>query len=238
MLEAHSKPASHFERLTKEALRRKRPKAHGHRSYSPADDSNSPATNLEVNNAAGILRLSRVAKRGFDIIAAVTGLFIFSPTFLLAAITIKLISAGSVLRTKIRRGFKSEHFSVIEFQIANNNEEIISRMLRSTGTDRLPQLINVLRGEMSIVGPDPFMVISPRDFEQQISSILQTVKPGMTGWARVNGSWGDSNLHATQQRLDLDQFYMERWSLLFDIKIIFMTVLSALAYPQTPSDPT
>jgi lipopolysaccharide/colanic/teichoic acid biosynthesis glycosyltransferase len=81
-------------------------------------------------------------------------------------------------------------------------------------------------------------IIPAKDFERQISSILQRVKPGMTGWARVNGYWGDSNLETMQHRLDLDQFYMERWSLLFNIKIISMTMFSEFAYPRTAGDPT
>jgi lipopolysaccharide/colanic/teichoic acid biosynthesis glycosyltransferase len=236
MLELHSKPASRFDQTA--PLRRKRLKAHGHTNYSPVANSNSPATDPSINNGVRELRFSRATKRVFDIVAAVVWLFIFSPTFLLVSITIKLMSPGSVFRSQIRRGFKNKHVSVLEFQIAKNPEGIISRMLRSTGTDRLPQLLNVLRGEMSIVGPDPFMIIPAKVCEQQISSILKSVKPGITGWARVNGYWGDSNLETMQHRLDFDQFYMERWSLLFDIKIIFMTTFSRLAYPQTDGDQT
>jgi lipopolysaccharide/colanic/teichoic acid biosynthesis glycosyltransferase len=235
MLEAHSKPPSHFERRTNEPPHRERLSAQGHASYGPAANSNSPATDLGLNNAARVPPLGRVAKRGFDIVVAVAGLLILSPTFLLISIAIKLISPGSIFRPEVRRGFNNEHISVFNFRIATkaeNHEGLFGRILLSTGIGRFPQLINVLRGEMSIVGPDPLMLIPIKDFERQILPILRKMKPGITGWARVNGYWDESNNpERMQHRLELDQFYVERWSLLFDMQIILMTMFSRLASP-------
>jgi lipopolysaccharide/colanic/teichoic acid biosynthesis glycosyltransferase len=236
MLGVHSKSASHLERPTKKNLRHTWSRAQGDTIFGLAIGSHGSAAHPEVN-AVRTPCLSRMAKRGFDIIAAAVALVIFSPTFLLISIGIKLTSPGAILASEVLYGFENRHFSILKFRImtkAANYKGILSRVLRITGTDRLPQLINVLRGEMSIVGPDPSTIVPAKDFEQQISSILQRVKPGMLGWARVNGNWGDGNPETMRRRLFLDQFYAERWSLLFDMKIIFMTMFfSRLAYPHT-----
>jgi lipopolysaccharide/colanic/teichoic acid biosynthesis glycosyltransferase len=103
--------------------------------------------------------------------------------------------------------------------------------LRRTGIDGLPQLINVLRGEMSIVGPSPYIAALNDIFAEQISLIRQRhrVKPGITGWAQVNGCCGESN-NVMRRRIEFDRYYVDNWSLLFDIKVILMTLFSKNAY--------
>jgi putative colanic acid biosynthesis UDP-glucose lipid carrier transferase len=107
----------------------------------------------------------------------------------------------------------------------------VGGVLRRTGIDGLPLLINVLRGEMSIVGPAPSVAALNNIFAEQISLIQlrQRVKPGITGWAQVNGCCGESN-KMTRQRIEFDRYYIENWSFLFDIKIVLMTLFSKNAY--------
>jgi lipopolysaccharide/colanic/teichoic acid biosynthesis glycosyltransferase len=142
----------------------------------------------------------RVAKRAFDIITATTALVLFSPTLLLASLAIKLDSRGPVFCTQIRHGYNNQPIPVLKFRstisISVTEKTTcltrVGRLLRQTGADGLPMLINVLRGEMSIVGPG-FYVTPPRMMlEEPILQIVwrNKMKPGLTGWAQVNGFQG------------------------------------------------
>jgi lipopolysaccharide/colanic/teichoic acid biosynthesis glycosyltransferase len=109
----------------------------------------------------------------------------------------------------------------------------IGRILRRTNLDELPQLINVIRGEMSIVGPRPHAVAHNEMYGRQIvrMSRRHNVKPGITGWAQVNGLRGETDtLEKMRKRVEYDIYYIDNWSLLFDLKIIIMTVLYRSAY--------
>ena len=110
---------------------------------------------------------------------------------------------------------------------------IIGQILRRTSIDELPQLLNVLIGEMSIVGPRPHATTHNKMFEDQILPFARrhNVKPGITGWAQVNGYRGPANtIDKMQMRLEYDLYYIDNWSFLFDLKIILMTLFSKKAY--------
>jgi lipopolysaccharide/colanic/teichoic acid biosynthesis glycosyltransferase len=179
-----------------------------------------------------------VAKRAFDIIAATIGLIIFSPMFLLVPIAIKIDSRGPVFRPQMRQGYDSEYISLLRFRStmvtqAGRNTSFMTRLgalLRRTGIDALPQLINVLRGEMSIVGPSPYVAAPNKISAEDISSIQRhRVKPGIIGWAQVNGCWGNTR-ELTRRRIEYDLYYIDNWSFLFDIKIILMSLSSTDSY--------
>jgi Undecaprenyl-phosphate glucose phosphotransferase len=189
-----------------------------------------------------------IIKRAFDLVCATVGLIIISPLLLITSIAIKIDSAGPVLFRQVRHGFNNEEIHVLKFrsmtcmedgrhfkQVVEDDPRVtrIGRIIRSTNIDELPQLINVLRGEMSIVGPRPHATAHNSLFDNLIApfSRRHNVKPGITGWAQVNGYRGATDtFEKMQQRIEYDLQYVDNWSLLFDIKIIVMTLLSKRAY--------
>ena len=109
----------------------------------------------------------------------------------------------------------------------------VGRWLRRWNIDELPQLINVLRGDMSLVGPRPHALSHDREYEQRIALYARrhNVKPGITGWAQVNGLRGEiDSEEKLRRRIDCDLYYIDNWSMLLDVKILFYTVFSRLAY--------
>jgi Undecaprenyl-phosphate glucose phosphotransferase len=193
-------------------------------------------------------QLQRIAKRVFDLAAATAGLVMLSPLLIAVAIAIKLDSRGPVLFRQRRHGYNNETIEVFKFrsmvqtrdegkfvQAVRNDSRItrVGAVLRRTNIDELPQLINVLRGEMSIVGPRPHATAHNRMFEDKISvfSRRHVVKPGITGWAQVNGCRGVTDtLEKMQQRVEHDLYYIDNWSFWLDLRIIVMTVFSKTAY--------
>jgi Undecaprenyl-phosphate glucose phosphotransferase len=187
-------------------------------------------------------------KRGFDIAAASLGLILFSPLLVVVAVAIKLDSRGPVLFRQMRHGYNNEVFRVLKFRSMTTIEDgcaftqamrddarvtRVGRVLRSTNIDELPQLVNVLRGEMSIVGPRPHPVAMNQNFEQQISPLSRRhkVRPGITGWAQVNGYRGQTDtLEKMRRRYECDIYYIDNWSFALDVKIILMTLFSKSAY--------
>jgi Undecaprenyl-phosphate glucose phosphotransferase len=192
--------------------------------------------------------LDRVVKRAFDVVVALAALVILSPFMLLVSVAIKLDSRGPVLFRQMRHGYNSETIQVFKFRTMTvwESEETfvqatrgdrrvtrLGRFLRRTNIDELPQLINVLQGQMSIVGPRPHATAHNEMFEKRISifSRRHTVKPGITGWAQVNGYRGETDtVEKMKQRVEYDLYYIDNWSLLFDLRIIIMTLLSKSAY--------
>jgi putative colanic acid biosynthesis UDP-glucose lipid carrier transferase len=164
-------------------------------------------------------------------------LMAISPLLIVIAIGIKLTSKGPVFYRQERIGVNGKKFNMLKFRSmpVNDNKDIIwgnadakqktkiGQFLRTTSLDELPQFINVLKGDMSIVGPRPERTVFVEQFKHEIDSYMQKhlVQAGITGWAQVNGWRGDSSL---KNRLEYDLFYIENWSLLFDLKIIMMTV--------------
>jgi Undecaprenyl-phosphate glucose phosphotransferase len=192
-----------------------------------------------------------VLKRGVDICAAILSLVALSPLLLTVAIAIKLDSVGPVLFRQNRHGYNNEIIPVIKFrsmtvvedgetattftQAKANDTRLtrIGRILRRTNIDELPQLLNVLRGEMSIVGPRPHPIALNAMFQDRISpfSRRHNVKPGLTGWAQVNGYRGETDtLDKMRRRIEYDLYYIDNWSFLFDVKIALMTLFSKHAY--------
>jgi len=194
---------------------------------------------IVANDWTPVFLFNHAAKRALDIVAATVGLMLFSPIFLVVSIAIKIDSRGPVFRRQMLPGYNNESIQLLTFRttavsLTQKTTSIVTRVggvLRRTGIDGLPQLINVLRGEMSIVGPAPSVADLNNIFAEQVSLIQQrhSVKPGITGWAQVNGCCGESN-KMMRQRIEFDRYYMENWSFLFDIKIVLMTLFSKKAY--------
>ncbi len=163
---------------------------------------------------------------------------------LLIALAIKLDSRGPVLFRQQRAGFGSGTFEMLKFRTmahradgeaevpqARRNDPRVTRLgalLRATSLDELPQLFNVLRGEMSLVGPRPHALAHDRFYAGLIDDYLarQRVKPGMTGWAQVNGLRGETDTpDKMRRRVQFDLYYIDNWSVFFDLKILFLTLL-------------
>jgi len=170
-------------------------------------------------------------KRVFDIVVATGGLVLLAPIILVASIAIKLDSRGPIFSRKIVYGYKNRTFRAIKFRSVaacaeadRNSSHVtrVGRVLRQTGIDELPQLLNVLRGEMSIVGPRPHAHHQDL-FENRLMPLLDGVKPGLTGWAQITES--REGFWTLEQRIDDDLYYIRNWTLWLDIKIILMTLV-------------
>ena len=191
---------------------------------------------------------NRAIKRAFDVAAAIVGLVLLSPFFVLVALAIKADSRGPVLFRQTRHGYNNEPIRVLKFRTMTVMEDgdnfrpvtrhdprvtRLGRILRRTNVDELPQLFNVLLGDMSIVGPRPHATSQNESFAKLILSFFRrhNVKPGITGWAQVNGYRGDTDtLEKMRRRVEHDLYYIDNWSLLLDLKIIVMTFFSRKVY--------
>jgi exopolysaccharide biosynthesis polyprenyl glycosylphosphotransferase len=184
----------------------------------------------------------RILKRSFDFLVSLVLIIILSPVYLIVALLVKLDSKGPILYAQERLGENGKTFKIVKFrsmtvdaekegpQWAQKRETRHTRLgkyLRLTSLDELPQLFNVLFGEMSLVGPRPERPYFVEQFKDTIPKYLDRhrVKTGMTGWAQVNGLRGDSSL---EERIKYDIYYIENWSLGFDIKILFKTIAEVL----------
>lgn len=178
-------------------------------------------------------------KRGLDMVGAAVGLVFLSPFMLLTAFLIRLESAGAIFYTQQRMGLDGRPFEMIKFRSMRADAEQngpgwtiendprrtrIGTFLRKTNWDEIPQLINVLLGEMSLVGPRPERPVYVEQFRTQIPRYMERhrEKAGMTGWAQVNGLRGDTSI---TDRTAYDLWYVENWSLWLDLKIIGRQVL-------------
>ncbi|MFV0281407.1 MAG: exopolysaccharide biosynthesis polyprenyl glycosylphosphotransferase [Rhodoblastus sp.] len=198
--------------------------------------------------AASISPLGAVSKRLCDIVLSAGALIALSPLLALIAIAIKLDSPGPVLYVQSRHGFNKKKFSILKFRSmrtldkdANVVQAVVNdpritrcgRFIRRFNFDELPQLLNVLRGEMSLVGPRPHALAHDRAFETDISLYARrhNIKPGITGWAQVNGFRGETDSQEKiWQRVHYDLHYIDNWSLRLDIWILFLTLFSRKAY--------
>jgi Undecaprenyl-phosphate glucose phosphotransferase len=180
-----------------------------------------------------------VAKRVFDILFSAVALILTSPILLVVAVAVKLTSRGPVLYRQERMGMDGAVFHILKFRTMRTDaEEAGARMatsrddrrtslgafLRRTSLDELPQLFNVLRGDMSLVGPRPERPVFIEEFKRQIPKyhLRHKVKAGITGWAQINGLRGQTSI---QKRIEYDLYYIENWSLLLDLKILVRTAL-------------
>ncbi len=182
--------------------------------------------------------VNRVVKAIEDRVLSAIILMLTSPLFLIIAIFIKLSSPGPVFYRQKRVSWNGKEFAMLKFRTMPVDAEaktgpvwakagesratFIGRFLRKTSLDELPQFINVLCGDMSIVGPRPERMVFVNQFKDQIPHYMQKhlVKAGITGWAQINGWRGNTSL---EKRIEYDLYYIENWSLLLDLKIIFLT---------------
>lgn len=182
-----------------------------------------------------------ILKRGFDFIASGLGLLVLSPFLLLIAIGVKCSSPGPILFKQRRVGYNKKEFKMLKFRSMRKNDEEdtawtkdedprrtkFGAFLRKTSLDELPQLINVLKGDMSLVGPRPELPHFVEQFKDTIPfyMVKHQVKPGMTGWAQVSGYRGDTSI---EERIKLDLWYIDHWSVGLDIRILFKTFFGGM----------
>ncbi len=183
--------------------------------------------------------LNRFVKRTTDIIGSAVGLIIASPIMIVSAILIKATSDGPVIFAQERVGLHNKPFQMYKFRTMIEQDESdeakgwttkddprvtkVGRFLRRTSLDELPQLINILLGQMSLVGPRPERPQFVEKFREEIPRymIKHQVRPGLTGWAQINGLRGDTSI---EKRIEHDLYYIENWTYEFDIKILILTI--------------
>ncbi len=180
-------------------------------------------------------------KRIIDIAGSLFGIILLSPVMIITAIGVKLSSPGPILFKQDRIGLNKKPFKMLKFRSmrVNTTEQTgwstdtdprktkFGSIIRKFSIDELPQLFNVLKGDMSLVGPRPEVPHYVRQFKEDVPLYLvrQQIRPGMTGWAQVNGLRGDTSIEA---RVKYDIWYIENWSLWLDIKILFKTVFGGM----------
>ena len=195
-----------------------------------------------------LTRAEIVQKRFFDLLFAALGLVALTPLMIAVAILIKLDSPGPIFFVQRRYGFNQQPFRIIKFRTMRSLEDgfavrqttrddprltKIGRWLRRWNIDEIPQLFNVLAGDMSLVGPRPHALSHDHEYERRISMYARrhNVKPGITGWAQINGYRGEiDSEEKIRKRVEYDLVYIDNWSLWLDLKIIARTVLSPTAY--------
>jgi Undecaprenyl-phosphate glucose phosphotransferase len=199
-----------------------------------------PTINLSETPLEG---WSRFLKRGFDLVVATIALIVFSPVMLIVAIAIKLGDRGPVFYRQERMGLDGKPFDIFKFRSMRVGAEKdtgakwaekddprrtrVGAFIRKTSLDELPQLFNVLLGDMSVVGPRPERPQFVEQFRAEFPHYMlrHKVRAGMTGWAQVHGWRGNTSIRI---RIEHDLYYIENWSLLLDLKILFMTVIHGL----------
>lgn len=180
-----------------------------------------------------------IAKRIVDIAGSLVCIILFSPFMLCAAIAVKCSGPGPIIFKQERVGlhnrkFQMYKFRTMEIQKPSNEQKAwttkgdprvtkAGRFLRRTSIDEMPQIFNVLKGDMSLVGPRPERPFFVEKFKEEIPRymIKHQVRPGMTGWAQINGYRGDTSI---RKRVEYDLYYIENWTMTFDIKILFLTL--------------
>jgi Undecaprenyl-phosphate glucose phosphotransferase len=188
----------------------------------------------------------RGVKRSIDVLSAIAGLLLFLPLLTIVALLIKLDSTGPVLFRQRRCGFNGRQFEILKFrtmtvledgpticQAAESDFRVtrLGKWLRRTSIDELPQLLNVLSGTMSLVGPRPHALAHDNHFDKVVSNYAfrHHVKPGLTGWAQVHGLRGPTPTVADiQRRVQFDLWYIDNWSLRLDLLIIVKTIVEVM----------
>lgn len=179
-----------------------------------------------------------MVKRAMDIVGSLFGIILTSPIMILSAVLVKLSSPGPIIFKQERVGLHNKPFYMYKFRsmelqspkeekkawTVKNDPRVtgVGKILRRTSLDELPQLFNILKGDMSLVGPRPERPLFVEKFKEEIPRYMvkHQVRPGLTGWAQVNGLRGDTSI---RKRIEYDIYYIENWTLGFDIKIILMT---------------
>ncbi len=205
-------------------------------NHKVVDLAGFPTIDICSTPMVGVNRLLKAVE---DRLLAAFILLCISPLLVAIAMAVKLSSPGPIFYRQKRVGWNGEEFEMLKFRSMPVNAEAASgpvwaskgdgratkvgQFLRRTSLDELPQFINVLKGEMSIVGPRPERKIFVDEFKEKIPRYMEKhlVKAGITGWAQVNGWRGNTSL---EKRIEYDLYYIEHWSLFFDLKIIFLTI--------------
>ncbi len=182
---------------------------------------------------------NRAAKRAVDLIGATVAIILFSPVMLLTVLVVALTEEGSVIYRQERVGLHNQVFYMYKFRSmimqdeekekaewsTRNDPRItpVGKLIRRTSIDELPQLFNVLKGEMSLVGPRPERPQFVQKFRDEIPRYMvkHQVRPGITGWAQINGYRGDTSI---EKRIEYDLYYIENWTMVFDMKILILTI--------------
>lgn len=182
---------------------------------------------------------NRAAKRAVDLIGETVAIILFSPVMLLTVLVVALTEEGSVIYRQERVGLHNQVFYMYKFRSmimqdeekekaewsTRNDPRItpVGKLIRRTSIDELPQLFNVLKGEMSLVGPRPERPQFVQKFRDEIPRYMvkHQVRPGMTGWAQINGYRGNTSI---EKRIEYDLYYIENWTMVFDMKILILTI--------------
>lgn len=211
--------------------------------YAPYMPSNPQVDNI---NGLPLINLRRIPldnvgnaflKRAMDIVGSLILILLSSPLMLFAAVGVKLSSPGPILFKQERVGLNKKNFYMYKFRSMRVNAKETTgwstnedprktpfgSLLRKFSIDELPQFFNVLKGDMSLVGPRPEIPYYVEQFKEDIPRYMvkHQVRPGITGWAQVNGLRGDTSI---QKRIEYDLYYIENWNLFFDLKILLMTL--------------
>ena len=179
-----------------------------------------------------------ICKRAMDIVGAIVAIIIFSPVMLVTAVLVKTTSKGPLIYKQERVGLHNQTFQMYKFRsmevqsvksekrawTVRDDPRVtkVGRVIRKTSIDELPQLFNILKGDMSLVGPRPERPFFVEKFREEIPRYMvkHQVRPGLTGWAQVNGYRGDTSI---KKRIEYDLYYIENWTMGLDIKILFLT---------------
>ena len=190
--------------------------------------------NVPLNNM-----MNAAVKRAVDIVGSLVGILLFSPIMVIVTLIIKLTSPGPVIFCQERVGLHNQPFKMYKFRSmtvqdpgreknkwttpGDSRVTAIGKIIRKTSIDETPQFFNILKGDMSLVGPRPERPFFVEKFKEEIPRymIKHQVRPGLTGWAQVNGYRGDTSII---KRIEHDLYYIENWTLGFDFKIMFLTV--------------
>ena len=193
---------------------------------------------INIRNVPLTNTMNKLIKRLIDIIGSIIALILFSPIMLIVAILVKKSSPGPIIFSQERIGLGNKPFKMYKFRsmgvqdpkkeakewTTKNDVRVtpVGRVIRKTSLDELPQFWNVLKGDMSLIGPRPERPLFVEKFKEEIPRymIKHQVRPGITGWAQVNGFRGDTSIRS---RIEHDLYYIENWSLGLDIKILFLT---------------
>jgi Undecaprenyl-phosphate glucose phosphotransferase len=205
-----------------------------------------PISTLQLT-AAPLGAAQLLTKRLLDIVASAVALVVLSPLFLVVACLIRLDSAGPVFFRQRRYGYNQKTFLIVKLRTMRVMEDgpsvqqatrgdcrvtRVGRWLRRWNVDELPQLYNVLKGDMSLVGPRPHALSHNLQYEKKIRRYARrhNVKPGITGWAQVHGFRGETDARRMRKRVEHDLYYIENWSLWLDFQILVRTVFSPSSY--------
>ncbi len=212
-------------------------------NYSSSPRQRIPAFEIQWSPLS---TTERLVKRAMDVTIASTALILLLPVMMLTAIAIKLDGRGPVIFRQRRKGFNGKQFVMFKFrtmtvqedgavvtQATHNDSRVtpIGRSLRATSIDELPQFLNVLRGDMSLIGPRPHALAHDNYFQDLINdyAFRHHVKPGITGWAQCNGLRGATpSIEHISERVKLDLWYINNWSLWLDIQILIRTFIEVL----------